>query len=263
MEVEMKGNSSGRKLFASLPGVKDTLYAMCGHGIVSVMVVGLLALGWLYFRSYAEVSTNALRNRLDAPSSTGELPDGLDDSLDSRVALRLREQYEYVRTKQAHHLEVTAIFYKNYYLSLSMAMFAGFAATCLLAVVSKQGWAATSPFAVTAFSICFGVASLYALFPAVFRQRENVEENAALVREYGNLAEEIRTFALLGCELPKVREEAPCSPAAVVREIDVRGAALNRIAIGFDAARLTNPVGWTDPESDVLAGAGFRLAPPP
>ncbi len=150
------------------------------------------------------------------------------------VSLRLRRQLDITRRRQVFHQDITVFFYARYYMALTIASVAGLLAAAMLVLLTRIGWERAHPALKATFMAAAGVTAFFAAFPGMFRQNENIAENAALYAAYSNLENEILSYLATQEDF----EGKALRPAAFVHTVDRRLVDLNRIAIGFDATKL-------------------------
>lgn len=150
------------------------------------------------------------------------------------VSLRLRRQLDITRRRQVFHQNITVFFYARYYMALTIASVAGLLAAAMLVLITRIGWERAHPVLKATFMAAAGVTAFFAAFPGMFRQNENIAENAALYAAYSNLENEILSYLATQEDF----EGKALPPAAFVHTVDRRLVDLNKIAIGFDATKL-------------------------
>jgi predicted PurR-regulated permease PerM len=131
-------------------------------------------------------------------------------------------------------LAVAVYFFSNYYMALILAFVAGAVAAVSLFFISKEGYAAVSPYVVTVFMTATALGTIYGAFPSVFRQTENVAENKALYLRYVALQNEILSYSATA----KDANAKPISASAYIAYIDRELNRSNNVAVGFDETKL-------------------------
>lgn len=150
---------------------------------------------------------------------------------------RLWQQLAEIANRRRNHLATTSFFYKNYFISLSMALLTGIAASVCLAIITRRGWGATSPYVITCLVVLSGAASLFVLQPAIYKQEQNIADNKALYLSYAALENEVLSKLATGVDN---QGEAVTAPG-LIHAIDGELNRLNNIAIGFDTSRVPVP----------------------
>jgi hypothetical protein len=147
---------------------------------------------------------------------------------------RIDEQFQQLRRRTKHHLEVMVDFYSWYYVAIIIASSAAAIAAIALFWISKTGWANASPTAVVLFVITTTVAVYYRAFPGMFRQEQNIAENKKLYLEYVALENEVKSYCTTGENTQGQRLSCP----EFIHYVDTRMARSNNVALGFDPTKL-------------------------
>lgn len=147
---------------------------------------------------------------------------------------RLDEQLGSIRARINHHGAVMAFFYKAYYMSIVIVMFAGIIAALTLFFIAQDGWSDTNPYVKTVFLVMTAAAAYYGLFPTVFQQQQNISDNKALFLAYKALENEVISYPLT---LTNIKGEGK-TPAQFITYVDSEMGRLGNIAIGFDYTKI-------------------------
>jgi hypothetical protein len=216
--------AAARRNAAALLGVLLVLSLLAG---IHVGTTSLISTGENYAKAWMGTLTSSLPPH-DKPAVHANLVDG------SASHDRLLQQLAQIRGRLSFHREVTLFFYSRYYMALTAALIAGLLSGAMLATILRVGWQnAGSPVKITLL-IAAGATAYFAAFPGLFRQQENISENAALYLAYSNLENDIHTYLATGMNA----EGEPVTLPALVHHVNGRMAALNSIPIGFDATKL-------------------------
>jgi hypothetical protein len=157
-----------------------------------------------------------------------------DSGASQHEKARLSQQLDEITARRRHHWDTMSFFYKNYFLSLTMAMLTGIAAAACLGAITKKGWGGTHPSVHTSFIVLSGAAAIFALEPALFKQEQNIADNKSLYLSYAALQNE----ALSVLATWTTDNSAQVTACELIHLLDSRLARLNNIAIGFDSSRL-------------------------
>ncbi len=147
---------------------------------------------------------------------------------------RLDSQVGSIRARINHHGAVMAFFYKAYYMSIVMVMFAGIIAALALFFIAQDGWSNTNPYVKTLFLVMTAATAYYGLFPPVFQQQQNISDNKALFLAYKALENEVISYPLT---LANIKGEGKTS-AQFITYVDSEMGRLGNIAIGFDYTKI-------------------------
>lgn len=154
---------------------------------------------------------------------------------DPKQQQRLDEQLQKIRARTSHHGTVMAFFYKAYYMSISVVMFAGLIAALALFFIAQNGWTGTNPYVKNVFLVMTATAAYYGLFPSVFEQQKNITDNKALFLAYKALENEVISYPLTGTNLKGEKK----TPQEFINYVDVEMNRLGNIAIGFDSTKIS------------------------
>lgn len=147
---------------------------------------------------------------------------------------RLGTQFDVIQRRRKVHGEVAVYFYARYYMALTIASVAGLLAAAMLVHITRVGWVQAHRYVRITFGVAAATAAFFGAFPTMFRQPENIADNAALYLSYANLENEVLSYLATGED----RTGQPLPPKDFVHALDRRLAELNQIPIGFDASRI-------------------------
>jgi hypothetical protein len=154
---------------------------------------------------------------------------------DPKQRQRLNEQLKKIMARTRHHGTVMAFFYKAYYMSISVVMFAGLIAALALFFIAQNGWTGTNPYVKNVFLVMTATAAYYGLFPSVFEQQKNITDNKALFLTYKALENEVISYPLTGTNLKGEKK----TPQEFINYVDAEMNRLGNIAIGFDSTKIS------------------------
>jgi hypothetical protein len=180
------------------------------------------------------------------------------NTLDASAAekQRLRDQALEVRIRAISQFEMTKYFYRQFFVAISMsAMWAVVSAVTLFSM-SKLGWdnCKSKPL-VAVFVVSSGVTVFFSSSIFIFQLESNIAENKKLYLAYSALEDRVLSYMASGqfrlatpisTELATTTSTSSQSlgfvkePEAVISYIDGELAAINNIAIGFDANKIPN-----------------------
>jgi hypothetical protein len=177
-----------------------------------------------------DVIPPANQNR-SAPETEGAKP----SAPDPKQQQRFDEQLKNIRARISHHGTVMAFFYKAYYMSISVVMFAGLIAALALFFIAQNGWMGTNSYVKNVFLVMTAAAAYYGLFPSVFEQQKNITDNKALFLTYKTLENEVISYPLTGTNIKGEKK----TTQEFINYLDMEMSRLGNIAIGFDSTKIS------------------------
>jgi hypothetical protein len=151
------------------------------------------------------------------------------------ASARLEQDYREIRSRMAHHLEVLEYFYANYFRAIVMGSILGAVSGVCLFYIANKGWTTANNYVVVVFVFTTVMAAYYLSYVTVFREQENISDNKVLYLQYVALGNEILTYCATGStDDPEMKIDK------YVRQIDMRMATANNIAIGFDYTKIAD-----------------------
>ena len=149
------------------------------------------------------------------------------------VPLRLNGQFHQLQQRLDHHFNQFATYYSwSFASTVMMGVLAAIAAVTLL-FITLSGWGPSHQYQKTIFLVATVTATYAAAFPSIFQLDRNVEGNRDAYLSYVSLADEM-------CSYPwteKTIDGAATDPLAFVNHVDTELRKLNKIVVGFDAAK--------------------------
>ncbi|MBD1864550.1 MULTISPECIES: hypothetical protein [Trichocoleus] len=168
------------------------------------------------------------------------------------VKERLIAQALEVKIKAVSEFEMTKYFYTQFFVAVSMASIGAVISAVTLFSMSKSGWdnCKSRPL-VTIFVVSSGITVFFSSSIFIFQLESNIAENKKLYLGYAALEDRIlsylstKQFALSTVDAPVNPGQAKTrsfidKTTEVISYIDGELAAINNIAIGFDAAKIPN-----------------------
>uniref|UniRef100_A0A832M2N7 Uncharacterized protein n=1 Tax=Oscillatoriales cyanobacterium SpSt-402 TaxID=2282168 RepID=A0A832M2N7_9CYAN len=169
---------------------------------------------------------------------------------------RLKEQTLKVKSRAVNQFKLTTYFYKQFFIAVSMSTMGAVVSVVTLFSISKTGWdnCKSKPL-VDIFIVSAGVTVLFSSSIFVFQLEKNITENKTLYLAYAALEDRILTYLatqqfrlsqLANSEVgsssstKKEIKRFENRPLEVISLIDGELAAINNIAIGFDATKIPN-----------------------
>ncbi len=99
------------------------------------------------------------------------------ERLEERYFILFKAQQKILNLRKQHYLHLGIIFFRNYYGILILLMFFSCIGGIVLFVIANQGWLKASP-SLRAFFLALALLIAFCgLFPAVFKQEDNFNEN--------------------------------------------------------------------------------------
>jgi hypothetical protein len=165
--------------------------------------------------------------------------------------VRIESQFQQIRQRAKHHLEVMIDFYGWYYMSIVLTSWMGAFAAIALFWITKDGWSKASSYQIILFVVMTAAALFFSAFPKMFRQEENIADNKQLYLQYVALENEIRSYCVTGETAAGDKK----TPATFIHYLDDRMNKTNNIALGFDSTAV--------PKYDALEAAKGQKAAGP
>ncbi|MEM6764078.1 MAG: hypothetical protein AAF824_10230 [Bacteroidota bacterium] len=149
----------------------------------------------------------------------------------------LKVQYKILTERKKHHRELAGFFVANYYASILIVLFATISGGIIIFVIANKGWARTNPYIKAVFFVLSFMAVFFAIFPNVFGQRGNFENNLEAFLRYDNLQLEI--FNYMSTSQKNELENNAISLDSMITYVNRRIIELNQIYISNAETRLT------------------------
>jgi len=201
----------------------------------------LVVFGWGVPHFNGEAEGNARQwLAADIAHFQADTPLAISPALDSAgpdLKQRLQQQYRQVRERAAAHLEIMIFYYARYYMAISLTAFTGILAAVALLFISKQGWAASSPYLVAVFITMTSLAGLFGAFPAMFEQASNIDENKKSYTAYVALENRILSYAASGSD----EDGKDRTAASFVHLVDARLRDLHRLPVALNPEAIPDP----------------------
>lgn len=149
---------------------------------------------------------------------------------------RLGEQYDLVVIRAFFHSRLFSHYIAEHFAALSLTFACSILTAASVAYISRKGWEHTHNYVLTAFLAFSLSAAFFGGYPQLAQHDKNVKDNEALFLEHGNLAGEMRSFAVTQRGRKQDGEEAVADLAEFIHYADVRLAKMNRIPLEFDSS---------------------------
>lgn len=161
---------------------------------------------------------------------------------------RLFNQLKEIENRAKSHISVARAFYIWNYQSISIATISSIIAAVSLFFLSRKGWDNANRYVVNVFIVSFGITVVVGVFPALFKQEENISNNTRTYLAYIALDNRVKSYIatqdFIGLKPANTGNSAQIEPLKniknVIRSIDDELATLNNIYIGFDASKIPN-----------------------
>lgn len=155
---------------------------------------------------------------------------------------RLLNQVTEIEARQDRHAKVMTYFYKQYFISLSMASGSALAAILFAFFISRDGWEKANNGLINAFFVTFSAATLYTQIPGLFSQKVNLEQNRELYISYTNLQNQVVSYMAIGSVIDsETKQLVGIEPGLFIYQIDQQLVDLNQLPINFDATQSIKP----------------------
>jgi hypothetical protein len=207
--------------------------------LLILIVAGFLTAAFgaaAFFRSDARKFAEGWRKDLESVNCAADGKAGLSVTIDASDAdkARLAGQFEELKNRVHHHLDLFIKFYSYYFSTVVMVgVLASVAAICLLFITSK-GWVPANSYAKAIFLVATASATYCAAFPSIFQQQQNIDENKRLYLEYVALANEMCSYASTGENIDGDQQ----NPNEFIHYTDGQLKRLDRVAVGFDVSKI-------------------------
>jgi hypothetical protein len=171
----------------------------------------------------------------------------------SLVGERMKEQLSQVRDRERRHLGVVVFYYSRYYMAIALSSVLGVFAGVLFVFISINGLKQANSYILILFIVSSSLSAFFGLYPSLYKQPENIEDNEKLYRAYVELENNIKTNAIL-MDLECNKEKGECL-TKFVSELDLRLKDINRLTV------VLNPSALKDLDAAVK-GIGNELQAP-
>ncbi|MEW6491802.1 MAG: hypothetical protein AB1589_04525 [Cyanobacteriota bacterium] len=209
-----------------------------GHVLITSGVLTLILGSFLYLNGFANTKVKDWM-------VTTELQTLPNQSLSATAAekARLEQQLKEIDSRIKRHADVMTFFYKQYYISISMASALGLVAGICVFFISKVGWKDANNGLINMFIVTSSAALFYGQLPAIFKQDTNLAANRNLYIEYITLKNEVLSYSatrgVMGINPENANSFTPVEPSIFISYVDQKMAKLNQIPIDFDITRVT------------------------
>jgi hypothetical protein len=157
----------------------------------------------------------------------------------SLIGERIRNQISEVRDRERRHLGVVVFYYSRYYMAIALSSVLGVFAGVLFIFISINGLKQANSYILLLFIASSSLSAFFGIYPSLYKQPENIEDNEKLYRAYVELEDNIRTNAILldlECENDK-SENVECL-TKYISAIDSRLKDINRLTVVLDPSAL-------------------------
>jgi hypothetical protein len=204
-------------------------------GVIVLVAIGVIVAGMFAATSFADKRAEAWGADLSPALIQDTMQDWGGAVQGSHLEqTRLKDQMTLVRSRLKHHSSLMVYFYGRQFMVITIATVCAVIAAALLIVITQKGWA-TTPVILRAFFLLAGTgAALFASFPALYRQEQNILDNAALYQGYLALRNEMLSYLATGQRLSGKKEPLP----QFIHYVDSGLVNLGKVAIGFDASKI-------------------------
>jgi hypothetical protein len=149
---------------------------------------------------------------------------------------RLGEQYDLTVVRAFFHADLFSHYIAEHFAALSLTFACAIFTAAALVIISRKGWEHTHNYVLTFFVASTLATSFFGGYPQLAQHSENVKENEQLFLEHGNLAGEMRTFAVTQRGRSEDGQESVADLSEFIHYVDRRLAAMNHIPLEFDAS---------------------------
>jgi hypothetical protein len=149
---------------------------------------------------------------------------------------RLGEQYDIVVVRTFFHANLFSHYIAEHFAALSMTFACGIFTAAALVIISRKGWEHTHNYVLTFFIASTLATSFFGGYPQLASHTENLQDNEKLFLEHGNLANEMRSFAVTQKSRADDGQEPVEDLAEFIHYVDRKLAAMNHIPLEFDAS---------------------------
>lgn len=225
-QVPEKKTKSRFKSF--LDGLDTTIRYMLVALLLMAISFGIFSLNKLRVKSVYnkylapyEVTNEKMKARIDGISP------GLELTQEDKFKA-LSVQYRLISERKNHHRDVAADFISAYNASLLVVLFSAIGAGIVVFLIATKGWSNSSDYIKIAFLTLVYLVVFYSLYPGLYGQKVNSENNLAAFIRYDNLQVEIfnyiNTTSTLG-----VNQQLNVSIDAMISYVNLRIIELNKM----------------------------------
>ncbi len=210
-----------------------------GHCLIAGSLVILISSGFFTLNWYADKkATEWLGTKEELTTLPSQRLMGT-----TAEKTRLDEQFKEIQLRIQRHSAVMSYFYKQYYISISMAYALGLVAGICLFFISKVGWKDANKGLINIFIVTSSAALFYRQLPGIFRQDTNMAANRNMYLDYISLKNEVLSYAatggISGRDPNNTNSFTTINPKIFIYYVDQKLAKLNQIPIDFDITRVT------------------------
>jgi hypothetical protein len=148
--------------------------------------------------------------------------------------VRVKDQMTTIRGRLEHHAEVIIYFMTQQFMVITFATISAVIAAGILLLITPVGWTASKWLPRTIFLLAGVVAAGFASFPALYRQEQNILDNAALYQSYQALRNEMLSYIVTGERLSGNKAPLP----EFIHYVDSCLVTLGKLAMGFDPSKI-------------------------
>lgn len=229
------------------------------HGGLTLTLLGITLLGAVFLNWFAGKQSDKWTQGLKYAPTSQQIPEEVS-SIEKKVQVyidklpnatlaekaRLFDQLKEIQNRARSHISVAKAFYIWNYQSLSIAAVSSIVAAVSLLFLSRKGWDGSNKYVVNVFIVSFGITVVVGVFPALFKQEENISNNTRTYLAYialdNRLNSYIATQEFTGLKPANIgNSTVPVKNIKnVICSVDDELATLNNIYIGFDASKIPN-----------------------
>ena len=194
---------------------------------------------------------------------TTKFPEDIHESIqkNSYYKSRLEQQLEEIQIRISRHKEFMLYFYRQHFLSISMASGLALVAGICVIFVAEEGIGDANPALMNIFITTASAALLYQRIPGIFQQELNREANRSLFLKYSDLGNTVLSYLATG----KIRNNLPITNQAFAKKLDADKfvhfidqelARFNQLPIEFDATKVIKITDLSESISSSFSGDG-------
>jgi len=234
---------------------EDNYYAyypsFLGHGFLVIAAGVIIGGTFIGLKLYAINLSNKWIDDLVQKSSakfsieTVEFPKNVHKSIEENAHCkeRLKQQLSEIQVRISRHKEFMLYFYRQHFLSISMASGLALIAGVCVIFVADVGIGDANPALINIFITTASAGLLYQRLPGIFQQELNREANRSLFLKYADLGNTILSYVATG----KIRNNTSITNKSFsmkldadkfVHFIDQELARFNQLPIEFDATKV-------------------------
>ncbi|MBW4636926.1 MAG: hypothetical protein KME05_01605 [Gloeocapsa sp. UFS-A4-WI-NPMV-4B04] len=234
---------------------------LLNHGILTFGLLAITLSGAFFLNWFAGEQSDKWTQGLKYNPMSQQIPEQLsskDKNLQAYInklpnatlaeKARLFEQLKEIQNRARSHISVARAFYIWNYQSLSIAAVSSIVAAVSLLFLSRRGWDGSNKYVINVFIVSFSITVVVGVFPALFKQEENISNNTRTYLAYialdNRLNSYIATQEFTGLKPANTSNSTQLLPVKnikdVIRSVDDELATLNNIYIGFDASKIPN-----------------------